>query len=96
VEVHSRPGPEDRTTSSPGSPTRVPSRCCDLRPHLIELASLPNVYEDRDSGVFDIAVGRRCFLIVDPEDGILVPPDVLVFRHKDQPPKWINSSWVCP
>ncbi len=76
---------------------RVP----ELRPHLIELASLSNVYafwsEDRDTGPADMPVGRRCFLCVDVEDEARVPPGVLVFREDARRPrKWINGSWVCP
>jgi hypothetical protein len=75
-------------------------RVADLRPHLIELASLPNVYafwsEDRDTGPSDMPVGRRCFLCVEAEDEALVPPGVLVFREETKiPRKWINGSWVC-
>ena len=73
----------------------------EMREPLIELASLPNIQafwsEDRDSGPSDLPVGRRCFLIVDPEDGALVPPGLLVFRSDDRTPlKWVNGSWVCP
>jgi Gene product 88 len=76
-------------------------RVAELRPHLIELASLPNVYawwsEDRDTGPADLPVGRRCFLCVAAEDETLVPPGVLVFREDTKAPrKWINGSWVCP
>lgn len=76
---------------------RVPQ----LRDHLIELASLPNVYghwsEDRDSGPSDMPVGRRCFLCVEAKDEALVPAGVLVFRvDEKEPRKWINGSWVCP
>jgi hypothetical protein len=76
---------------------RVP----ELRPHLIELASLPNVFahwsEDRDTGPADLPVGKRCFLCVEPADEALVPPGVLVFRDDAKVPrKWINGSWVCP
>jgi hypothetical protein len=76
---------------------RVP----ELRPHLIELAWLPNVFahwsEDRDTGPADLPVGRRCFLCAGPADEALVPPGVLVFRDDEKVPrKWINGSWVCP
>lgn len=76
-------------------------RVAEFRPHLIELASLPNVHafwsEDRDSGACDIPVGRRCFLCVDPADEALVPRGVLVFRDDiGTARKWINGSWVCP
>jgi hypothetical protein len=76
-------------------------RVAELRPHLIELASLPNVYafwsEDRDTGASNMPVGRRCFLCIEPTDEALVPPGVLVFREDTRSPqKWINGSWVCP
>jgi hypothetical protein len=76
-------------------------RVAELRPHLIELASLPNVYafwsEDRDTGASDMPVGRRCFLCVEAGDEVLVPPGVLVFREDTKVAgKWINGSWVCP
>jgi hypothetical protein len=77
---------------------RVPA----LAPHLVELASLPNVYawwsEDRDSGRCDLPVGRRCYLCIDQGDEDAVPPDVdLVFRDDTRiPRKWIGSVWVCP
>jgi hypothetical protein len=76
-------------------------RVTDLRPHLIELASLPNVYafwsEDRDTGPADMPVGRRCYLCLEPADEALVPPGVLVFREDTRAPrKWLHGSWVCP
>jgi hypothetical protein len=76
-------------------------RVAELRPHLIELASLPNVFawwsEDRDTGPADMPVGRRCFLCVEAADEALVPPGVLVFREDVKTArKWLNGSWVCP
>jgi hypothetical protein len=72
----------------------------ELRPALIELASLPNVFawwsEDRDTGPMDMIVGRRNFLCVEEADEALVPPGVLVFREvRKRLRKWINGSWVC-
>jgi hypothetical protein len=74
----------------------------ELRPHLTELATLPNVFafwsEDRDSGPSLMPVGHRCFLCVDAEDEALVPPGVdLVFREDVRTArKWVNGAWVCP
>jgi hypothetical protein len=74
----------------------------ELRPALIELASLPNVFawwsEDRNTGPMDMIVGRRNFLCVEETDEALVPPGVLVFRENKLRKwlrKWINGSWVC-
>ena len=72
-----------------------------IRPHLIELASLPNVFawwsEDRDTGPAAMPVGRPCFLCVEAADEALVPPGVLVFREEVKTArKWLNGSWVCP
>jgi hypothetical protein len=77
---------------------RVP----ELVPHLLELASLPNVFawwsEDRDTGPALFPVGRRCFLCTEPDDEALVPPGVdLVFRDDTRAPtKWVRGAWVCP
>jgi hypothetical protein len=75
-------------------------RVDELRPHLVELASLTNVYawwsEDRDTGPAVLPVGRRAFHCVDAEDEALVPPGAdLVFREDTrQVKKWVNGA--CP
>jgi hypothetical protein len=71
-----------------------------MREPLIEISSLPNVFafwsEDRETGPCDIPVGRRCFLCTNLQDELLVPPGVLVFRHKTATvAKFLNGSWVC-
>jgi protein gp88 len=77
---------------------RVP----ELLPHLLTLASRPNVYawwsEDRHSGSAILPVGRRCFLCVDAADEALIPPGVdLVFRDDTRAVrKWAGGVWVCP
>ena len=75
-------------------------RSPEMHEVLVGLASLPNVFafwsEDRETGPCDLPVGRRCFLCATPQDELLVPPGVLIFRQRSRPPrKWINGSWVC-
>jgi hypothetical protein len=77
-------------------------RMPELLPHLLALASRPNVHawwsEDRNSGSAVLPVGRRCFLCVDAADEALIPPGVdLVFREDTRAVrKWVGGAWVCP
>lgn len=75
-------------------------RSPEAEPKLEALAALSNVYafwsEDRDTGPCTISVGRRAFLCTNIQDELLVPPGVLVFRHRTTTVrKFINGAWVC-
>jgi hypothetical protein len=95
---HARPGHDSVMMPL----TRDEWRVVELRPHLLELASLPNVRawwsEDRDTGSAILPVGRWCFLCVDAEDETLVPPGVDLVSRQDTRAvkKWANGAWVCP